>query len=191
MSWQAQGWAIEMGKRYELDPGHRWLLTILANYADPEGNDIYPSMETLAADTGLSVMSIRRYIKHLIACQLMEYGNQSAVLKFKAGHRPKVYRLTMTKATFEGAHGETSHGETSQMTSLRGLNRGNTVVPKPVNPKENLCRDCSRSRPVTDLSASGICADCLGIGPNAAAEGAAYREQLRLRRLAHAVGSMP
>ena len=43
MSWQAQTWAVEMGKRYELDPNHRWMLTILANYADPEATTSSPA----------------------------------------------------------------------------------------------------------------------------------------------------
>jgi hypothetical protein len=189
VSWQAQAWAIEVGKRYELDPGHRWMLTILANYADPEGNDIYPSIGTLMADTGFGENTIRRHIKHLMLCGLMEYGDQSAAMKLRPGNRPKVYRLTFT--TKDPLRIEGSHIGGSQKSSMGGPKRGATVEPKPMNPKENLCRSCDRSRPASDLSDSGICADCLGIGPNAAAEGAAYREQLRLRRLAGSIGSMP
>lgn len=192
MSWQAQAWAIEMGKRFELDPGHRWMLTILANYADPEGNDIYPSISTLMADTGFGENTVRRHIKHLMACGLMAYGNQAVVaLKVnRADRRPKVYQLLMDNHA--GSHGGTPQGSTGCQTEpQRGAKRGATVAPKPITPKENLCRDCGRSRPDAELSASGICADCLGIGPNAAAQGAAFREQLRLRRLASAVGSMP
>lgn len=200
MSWQAQTWAVEMGKRYELDPGHRWMLTILANYADPEGNDIFPSVATLMADTGFGENTVRRHIKHLIQCGLMDYGDQGAVLKYRAGNRPKVYKLLMNPPT-ETRHGEGSQSGTPQKSHLGGPNRGATVAPNPLNPKDKPaaavaeCRQCERDRPVDALSASGICADCLGIfpptTPAAAAEGAAYREKIRLRRQTQNVGAMP
>lgn len=211
MSWQAQTWAIEMGKRYELDPGRRWLLMMLANYADPEGNDIYPSVATLAADTGLSVPTVRRHLQHLMACGLLDYGNQDvAVLKInRADRRPKVYRLCMKDAGVHsdtpstGVHGDTPSPVTGyQEDTSRGIKRGITVIPKPINPKEKptrppvrvadlICRQCDRARPADALSDSGICSDCLGLGGNASAEGAAFREQLRLKRLARGVGVMP
>jgi hypothetical protein len=198
VSWQAQTWAVEMGKRYELEPGHRWLLNILANYADPEGNDIFPSIATLMADTGFGENTIRRGLKHLMACGLMDYGNQAVVaLKVsRADRRPKVYRLLMGDPT--GSHGGTPPTSTgSQADISRGAKRGATMAPKPINPKENqaaaadVCRKCDRERPESELSASGICSDCLGIRQHSAAEGAAYREQIRLRRLAASVGTVP
>lgn len=197
MSWQAQTWAIEKGKAYELEPSHRWMLTILANYADPEGNDIFPSIATLMTDTGFGENTIRRHIKHLIACGLMDYGNQAAALKYRAGNRPKVYKLLMTPP-IDPRHAGGSQVEGSQILPLGGPKRGATVAPNPFNPKEKPsappdaeCRQCERARPESELSASGICADCLGIGQHAAAEGASYREQIRLRRLAHSVGAVP
>ena len=209
MSWQAQTWAVEMGKRYELEPGHRWLLNILANYADPEGNDIFPSIATLMADTGFGENTVRRGLKHLMACGLMDYGNQAVVaLKVnRADRRPKVYRLLMGEPT--GSHAGTpspstgSHAGTPQESTgcqagaSRGAKRGATMAPKPINPKDNQapaeaeCRQCGRERPEDRLSASGICDDCLGISQHSTAEGAAYREQIRLRRLARSVGTLP
>lgn len=96
MSWQASAWAMEKGKAYELEPVTRFVLLTLANYADKEGNDIYPSLRTLEGDTGLSERTIRRHIKHLIACRLMEYGDQSVVTdnpRYRNDKLPKVYRL--------------------------------------------------------------------------------------------------
>lgn len=206
MSWQAQTWAIEMGKRYNLDPGHRWMLTILANYADPEGNDIYPSNATLMADTGFGESTVRRYIKHLSMCGLMDDGNQAiAALKIpRADRRPKVYRLLMNGPTgFQtGSHGDTPEPATGcQKDTPRGVKRGVTLTPNPLNLKENHappeaeCRNCERSRPEDQISASGICADCMGIHQPAiaaaATEGAAFREQIRLRRLSQNVGAVP
>jgi len=96
VSWQASAWAMEKGKDYELDAVTRYVLLILANYADKEGNDIYPSLATLEADTGLSERTIRRHIKTLIGVGLLDYGNQDVVKnhpKIRPDQRPKVYRF--------------------------------------------------------------------------------------------------
>lgn len=96
MSWQAMAWAMDKGKDYELEPTIRYVLLLLANYADPEGNDIFPSLGRLEADTGLSERTIRRHIKHLMTIGLMEYGDQDVTLhhpKIRGDQRPKVYRF--------------------------------------------------------------------------------------------------
>lgn len=96
MSWQASAWAMDKGKAYELEPVTRYVMLILANYADKEGNDIYPSLRTLEGDTGLSERTIRRHIKHLIACGLLAYGDQSIVTdnpRYRNDKLPKVYRF--------------------------------------------------------------------------------------------------
>ena len=101
MSWQASAWAMEKGKDYELDAVTRYVLLILANYADKEGNDIYPSLGTLEADTGLSERTIRRHIKTLIGVGLLDYGDQSVVAnhpKIRADQRPKVYRFVFERS---------------------------------------------------------------------------------------------
>jgi hypothetical protein len=87
---------MRKGKDYELEPVTRFVLLTLANYADPEGNDIYPSLGTLEADTGLSERTIRRHIKTLMAVGLLDYGDQEVVKlnpRIRADQRPKVYRF--------------------------------------------------------------------------------------------------
>lgn len=210
MSWEAQAWARDMGKRFELDPSHRWMLTALANYADKDGNNIYPSIATLVMDTGFGETSVRRHIKHLAAIGLMEYGNQEAALKFRAGNRPKVYRLTMSQKT-SPPHAEESRSEApqlegspiersqiggsqtggSQKSPLGGPKRGATVGVKTRNPKENLCAVCERSRPASVIDPSGTCADCLGFGPDAAVAGASFLAQRQLARQARRFGALP
>ena len=96
MSWEASAWAMKKGKDYELEPTARFVMLSMANYADKEGNDIYPSLATLEADTGLSERTIRRHIKHLIAVGLLEYGDQTIVSnnpRFRGDKLPKVYRF--------------------------------------------------------------------------------------------------
>lgn len=100
MSWEASAWAMRKGKDYDLEAVTRFVFLILANYADKEGNDIYPSLGTLEADTGLSERTIRRHIKTLIGVGLLDYGDQSAVArnpKIRPDQRPKVYRFVFAR----------------------------------------------------------------------------------------------
>ena len=105
MSWEAAAWAMRKGKDYDLEPVTRFVMLTLANYADKEGNDIYPSLGTLEADTGLSERTIRRHIKTLIEVKLLDYGNQEIVKnhpRIRADQRPKVY-LFLFERESEGA----------------------------------------------------------------------------------------
>ena len=105
MSWEAAAWAMRKGKDYDLEPVTRFVMLTLANYADKEGNDIYPSLGTLEADTGLSERTIRRHIKTLIEVKLLDYGNQEIVKnhpRIRADQRPKVYRFLFERES-EGA----------------------------------------------------------------------------------------
>lgn len=100
MSWQASAWAMDKGKAYELQPITRFVMLTLSNYADKEGNDIYPSLGTLGADTGLSEATLRRHIKTLIRVGLLAYGDQSVVAankKIRPDQRPKCYRLVFER----------------------------------------------------------------------------------------------
>lgn len=87
---------MRKGKDYELQPATRYVMLTLANYADKEGNDIYPSLPTLALDTGFSESTIRRHIKTLRAVGLLDYGDQSIVAdnpRYRNDKLPKVYRF--------------------------------------------------------------------------------------------------
>jgi hypothetical protein len=91
---------MRKGKDYELDAITRFVMLILANYADKEGNDIYPSLATLEGDTGLSERTIRRHIKTLIGVGLLEYGDQEVVRrhpKIRPDQRPKCYRFVFDR----------------------------------------------------------------------------------------------
>jgi hypothetical protein len=201
VSWQASAWALEMGKRYELPMAPRFLLIALANYANEKGENAFPSNATLQGDTGMSEMSIRRHLKHLIECGLIEYGDQSAAARAidRSDRLPKVYRLCMVPVD-NSPNGVPKRGTKLnkpqatgyQMNTERGTKRGTTVVPKLKEPlKENLCSGCDRMRPVDAMADSGLCSDCIGHGSTDIQAGIAYREQLRLKRLAKTVGKMP
>jgi hypothetical protein len=135
-------WATRKGKDYELESVTRFVMLILANYADKEGNDIYPSLGTLESDTGLSERTIRRHIKTLIGVGLLEYGDQSVVArhpKIRPDQRPKCYRFIFDRDT----RGDIDYG--------RGLNK----VPS-ANPAKRTRRfnDRTQSPPVTPVDNS-------------------------------------
>jgi len=198
MSWRAQRWAHGKGKQFELDPNHRWMLINLANYADDEGNNIFPSLRKLEMETGFSETSLRRHIKHLHNCGLIEYGDQAAAEIYRAGSRPKVYRLTMTprpelsqSGPKETTQADAPQTEGSQDSHLGGPNTGTTLKGKPKNPKENLCTVCDQLRPAAAVDSSGKCADCRDFRPGDAERGAAYLAQRLLAKQAKRFGTLP
>jgi hypothetical protein len=67
MSWQAVAWAIQQRVR---PPARKLLLVALANYADKEGV-CWPSQARLAYDTEMSLDTIQRQTKKLVADGLM------------------------------------------------------------------------------------------------------------------------
>lgn len=102
MSWQAKAWAERKAQDYELEPMTRWVFSSLGNFANPDGENIFPSLATLEQVTGLSERTIRRHIKKLIAVGLLDYGDQSVVTdnpRFRNDQLPKVYRFVFVPAT--------------------------------------------------------------------------------------------
>ena len=69
-------------------PAEKLVLLVIANYADDDGNNIYPSKQTLADKTGLDTRTVQR-----ICAKLLEQG-VLAVVSQSVG-RPTVYRLHM------------------------------------------------------------------------------------------------
>lgn len=100
MSWQAKAWAERKGQDYELEPMTRWVLVALGNWANEDGENIFPSLATLEQFTGLSERSIRRHIKKLIAVGLVDYGDQSVVTdnpRYRNDQLPKVYKFVYVR----------------------------------------------------------------------------------------------
>lgn len=71
MSAPCFGWAIEQGRARKLSASERWVLAVLANRAN--GSRIcWPSLETIAADTGLSARTVFSAVHSLAAKGLIE-----------------------------------------------------------------------------------------------------------------------
>jgi len=64
MSWQATAWAVNQKTG---NPSRKLLLLVLANYADADGV-CWPSQGLLAEQTGMSLDTVQRQTKQLIAC---------------------------------------------------------------------------------------------------------------------------
>ena len=203
MSWEALAWAVRKGKDYDLEPITRYVMVTMANYADKEGNDIYPSLGTLVQDTGLEERTIRRHIKKLIDVKLLDYGDQTIVQnnpKFRKDRLPKVYRFLFHPPT-TGLTVQPSLANDRTLNPRRPDSRPGTKSTNPLNRKDNpattgavtdltptVCTGCDRIRPRRLLTASGLCPDCISVGnPEqlAAAEaGRQYRLELENRRRA-------
>ena len=61
MSFQAMAWAVKQ----KMQTNQKFLLIMLANYASNDEGDCYPSVDTLAKDTGLSRTSVQKCLKIL------------------------------------------------------------------------------------------------------------------------------
>ena len=91
MSFQAMTWAVKQ----PVDPREKLILIILANYADPKGV-CWPSMATLAKDTGYCRRTILRSIHAMQKDGLLSFQNTKNG-RLKSSNR---YKLAMSEPEF-------------------------------------------------------------------------------------------
>jgi len=107
MSIQALKWAVEQQEYTE--PHGRHVLLCLANYAGTDGRSAYPSVSTLARDTGLSERAVQDRLRRLEAAGLLVRGNRALVRAHaRADRLPAVYDLALSRGARcapRGAHG--------------------------------------------------------------------------------------
>lgn len=70
MSIEAVGWA--MNQQLVTSPTDRFVLLALANYADPNGERIFPSVPTIARQTGYDDRTVQRVRKRLLDSGVIE-----------------------------------------------------------------------------------------------------------------------
>lgn len=89
-------WALH--QRRVKSPGARHVLGCLANYADANGRNAFPSIARLTADTGLDERNVRRHLRALEALGVIRAGNQliAAAHITRADRRPTVYDILMS-----------------------------------------------------------------------------------------------
>ena len=112
MSWQATTWA--KGTRGLRSVGDKLVLMILADYAHPETAEAFPSIRTLADDSGMTPRGVIKCLNSLEAQGFLgrvRKGNQ---------YKPSVYRLMISSLapTYEGELREGEHSSPSSESEL-------------------------------------------------------------------------
>lgn len=140
MSVQSMTWALE--QRDVKDPTARYVLLCLANYADKDGKGAFPSANSLSADTGLSVRTVRYKLDYLEENGLICRGNQAIAAAYIDRHdrRPVVYDLCTNRGAADAPGSERGANEDTagckpehngvQTTTERG-------APAAANPSSN------------------------------------------------------
>jgi hypothetical protein len=113
-------------------PHLKFVLIGLANHANPNGKDAFPSIDTLSRYTMLSESTVRRCLQDLVTLGFIREGDpELRDLKIRQGnHRPTVYDLIMDRGVIraEGCQNESSgvsHGpeNTPGMTPKPSFNQ--------------------------------------------------------------------
>lgn len=124
-------WALD--QQDVTDSISRHVLLCLANYADKDGKNAFPSASTLAQDTGLAVRTVRVRLAQLLEAGIIRKGNQVIVAAHipAADRRPVCYDLVMSR----GACGAPRDGERGARHDTNGVHattdRGARRAPKP------------------------------------------------------------
>lgn len=93
MSIQAIAWAIEDAP--DVPAQCVAVLVALANRANEDGRDAYPSVDRLAHAARKSERSVQRDLDTLESLKLIRKGDQRAVFRFRPDRRPTVWDLAM------------------------------------------------------------------------------------------------
>lgn len=89
-------WALE--QQHVRDAPSRHVLLCLANYANEKGRGAYPSVRTLAEDTGLSERTIQIKLSGLKQSGMIRRGDQARAARIsRSDRRPVVYDLAMDR----------------------------------------------------------------------------------------------
>jgi hypothetical protein len=116
MSWKVQSyiWPIVM------PASEKWTLLCLGNHCGDDGSNAFPSIETIALETGLSTSTVRRALKSLLDQGIIEVQAKAT------NRRPVTYAITFRGVT------------TTPLESL-GVSprqsRGVKVIPLGVSPR--------------------------------------------------------
>lgn len=111
MSVQGMTWAL--AQRIVKDPTARHVLLCLANYVGPKGEGAFPSVATLADDTGLSSRTVQNKLRELEAMDVITRGNQDLVAAYirRADQRPVCYDMDLSRGASASPRVEHSAGQ--------------------------------------------------------------------------------
>lgn len=124
MSVQGMTWAL--AQRIVKDPTARHVLLCLANYAGAKGEGAFPSVATLAEDTGLSNRTVQTKLRELEALQVIQRGNQDLVAAYirRADQRPVCYDIDLSRGAVAAPRVEHSDVQTRDEAAAPRDERG-------------------------------------------------------------------
>nr|WP_145256995.1 helix-turn-helix domain-containing protein [Pseudomonas sp. DE0157] len=137
MSVQSMSWALE--QRDIVDATARYVLLVLANYADKNGRGAFPSSASISDDTGLSIRTVKYKLDHLLEIGVIRLGNQAIAGAYIDRHdrRPTVYDLcvergaTAAPGSERGANEDTTGCSSRQNGVQTTTERGAGAAPNP------------------------------------------------------------
>ena len=184
MSWQARAAAEEIGIKHNLSPVERLVLDRMAGTASKDGTGIYPSMDTLKYQTGASISTIYRAIRHFIQLNILEYGDPKLVAHIPADNRPRVYNMVLSVT----ARLKKTFAKFARMPRKRPVDK--PVRPVTVTPGTDKRTGHSDRQTVNSLKENPPQppADAVPASPEVLAHGAALRAALQARREQKAQG---
>jgi len=144
MSVQGMTWAL--AQRIVKDPTARHVLLCLANYVGPNGEGAFPSVATLADDTGLSSRTVQNKLRELETMKVIERGNQDLVAAYirRADQRPVCYDMDLSRGA--PAAPRVEHSENQE--------RGEPAAPRTERGESDDTTGCSSRRDGVNLTTS-------------------------------------
>lgn len=130
-------WALE--QRDIVDATARYVLLVLANYADKNGRGAFPSSSSISEDTGLSIRTVKYKLDHLLEIGVIRLGNQAIAGAYIDRHdrRPTVYDLcvergaTAAPGSERGANDDATGCSSRQNGVQTTTERGAGAAPNP------------------------------------------------------------
>lgn len=137
MSVQSMSWALE--QRDIVDATARYVLLVLANYADKNGRGAFPSSASISDDTGLSIRTVKYKLDHLLEIGVIRLGNQAIAGAYIDRHdrRPTVYDLCVERGapaapgSSRGANDDTTGCSSRHNGVQTTTERGAGAAPNP------------------------------------------------------------
>ncbi|WP_287142614.1 helix-turn-helix domain-containing protein [Achromobacter sp.] len=144
MSVQGMTWAL--AQRIVKEPTARHVLLCLANYVGAKGEGAFPSVATLAEDTGLSTRTVQNKLRELEAMKVIQRGNQDLVAAYirRADQRPVCYDMDLTRGAPAAPRVEHSDDQS----------RGEPAAPRDERGESDDATGCSSRRHGVNLTTS-------------------------------------
>lgn len=144
MSVQGMTWAL--AQRIVKEPTARHVLLCLANYVGSKGEGAFPSVATLAEDTGLSTRTVQNKLRELEAMKVIQRGNQDLVAAYirRADQRPVCYDMDLSRGAPAAPRVEHSEGQS----------RGEPAAPRDERGESDDATGCSSRRHGVNLTTS-------------------------------------